>query len=75
MVCNTVVGIDGEEEEEERTDGRRDRIDWRSEGIIVTVGSIEEVRESLQSLVLSAFLRFFVFWFLIMSSCFYFIFY
>jgi hypothetical protein len=27
MVCNTVVGIDGEEEEEERTDGRRDRID------------------------------------------------
>jgi hypothetical protein len=30
MVCNTAVGIDGEEEEEEeeeRTDGRRDRID------------------------------------------------
>jgi hypothetical protein len=26
MVCNTAVGIDGEEEEE-RTDGRRDRID------------------------------------------------
>jgi L-ribulose-5-phosphate 3-epimerase UlaE len=59
MVCNTAVGIDGEEEE--RTDGRRERIDRRSEGIIVIVGSIEEVRESLQSLVLSAFLRFFVF--------------
>jgi hypothetical protein len=34
MVCNTAVGIDGEEEEEEveeeekeRTDGRRERID------------------------------------------------